>query len=144
MRLLYIPIQKIVPPPAPDSLLFGYGEIYCIVNRVTGERYIGQTRCMKSIGGRYRYHGYMSRFQQHMKDAFSPNPETQNKCPKFYRAIREHGRHLFYVYRLEQCLLQEINQREKYYIRFYRTRKLGYNITTGGQRMRKGRKRKAK
>lgn len=140
MRLLYIPIQEIIPPPPADANLFGYGEIYCIVNQITGQRYIGQTRCMKRINGNYRYHGYFSRFQQHMSDAFSSDPKRKNNCPKFYSAIRKYGRDFFYVYLLEQCRIEEINRREKYFIRFYQSRKKGYNITTGGQRLRKRRK----
>ncbi len=122
------------PKEAEQKLLIeklqDYGEIYCIVNCRTNMKYIGQTKCLKKRGKKYIYSGYRSRFQIHLKNAFNNNYED---CPKLYRAISECGELNFYIYLLERCLRSELNKQERYYIRKYKTRRRGYNTTTGGQ-----------
>ena len=116
-----------------------YGEIYRITNRMTGEGYVGQTKCMKRINGRTQYSGYENRFLQHLGNAI--DPERQNDCPKLYEAIRKYGKEMFYVELLERCLMDQMNERERYYIKTLGTRKNGYNVTRGGQYKRKPRRR---
>lgn len=133
-KLRYVPIQRLskYKDPTPEELLIT-GEIYCIMNSHTGERYVGQTTCAKMKNGRIIYAGYMDRYDQHVANAFSTNEQTKNACPKLYEAIRQYGAHAFFVILLERCLLGEMNQREIAYIRKFRCRKRGYNVTKGGQ-----------
>jgi group I intron endonuclease len=108
------------------------GYIYCITNIKNKLKYIGQTKCYKKINGKFANKNPEDRFKQHLTKAF--NKKTMNDCQKFYTAIREYGKELFYFEILEKCLLNDINKREKYYIRKYNTKKNGYNISRGGKK----------
>lgn len=112
--------------------LMNKGEIYCITNKISGEKYIGKTKCMKKIGDKYMYKGYEHRFKQHMSRAFSDNEDTANDCWKFYAAIRYYGWDTFTVQLLERCDLAVINQKERDYIKRFNTRRKGYNSAKGG------------
>jgi hypothetical protein len=120
------------------SLLASMGEIYCIVNNRTGLRYIGQTKCLKSIGGKMVYRGYKYRFQQHLKQALA-NKKDEG-CPILHKAIRLYGSKMFYVRLVERCFRNELNAKEIFYIKYYKTRVRGYNVSRGGQRYRKKKK----
>ena len=115
----------------PVSLYKDQGEIYCITNRQNQMKYIGQTKCIKIRNGKTEYKGYEDRFQQHLANALSTGKQ-RNACEKFYNAIREFGKDAFYVQLLERCSLEDLNKRERYYIRKYKTRKQGYNMDAGG------------
>jgi group I intron endonuclease len=108
------------------------GEIYCITNRMNGDKYIGKTKCMKKVNGTLVYRGYQDRFRQHLLRATSDNEETAQECAKFYGAIRYYGWDAFTVELLERCDLSQINQRERYYIKTLNTRRRGYNTARGG------------
>lgn len=112
------------------SSLDQYGEIYCIMNRKTGYKYIGQTKCMHKVGEKYVYKGFKCRYDKHMKLALKPDNVD---CPKFYTSIRKHGTSMFFVFLLERCLLKDMNSKEIMYIRHYKSRTFGYNVTRGGQ-----------
>jgi len=112
--------------------LMNQGEIYCITNRFTQEKYIGKTKCLKKINNKYVYKGYEHRFQQHMQRAFSENEKMKNDCKKFYTAIRYFGKDAFIVEMIERCDLSIINQRERFYIQHFKTRRKGYNAAAGG------------
>ena len=127
--------------PAMDQLLV-LGEIYCIINSQTGERYVGQTSCAKLRNGSIVYAGYRERFDQHMQSAYSTNAQTRVGCPKLYEAVRTYGRHAFFVILLERCPLGEMNTREIAYIRKFKCRSRGYNVTRGGQFAKFGKKRR--
>jgi group I intron endonuclease len=107
------------------------GEIYIITNKVTGMKYIGQTKCMKKRNNKEIYKGYLDRFSQHLRNAF--NPKKYEDCSKLYIAIRTYGVENFSVHLCERCLLPDINKRERYYIRKLNTRRNGYNIDRGGK-----------
>jgi group I intron endonuclease len=109
------------------------GEIYCITNTETGERYIGQTTCMKKRDGRLVPLGADHRFKQHVKNAMSDSPERKTACRKLYKAIRRYGEERFKLDVLETCGLKDLNQKERYYIRKYDSIKGGYNIARGGK-----------
>ncbi len=133
-----------VPFPLEPEDLTDKGEIYALINWKTQKLYIGQTKCLKKFGSSYVYRGFYARFEKHSKNAFSTNLEQRHSCPKLYDAIRKDGPSLFFPVLLERCLRSELNRRERYYIKLYRTRRLGYNVTAGGQRQRKPRKRKGR
>lgn len=112
--------------------LMNQGEIYCITNKLTGEKYIGKTKCMKKVGDKYVYKGHEHRFRQHMTRAFSDNEDTANDCWKFYAGIRYHGWDAFTVHMIERCDLSIINQKERAYIKQFNSRRKGYNSAKGG------------
>ena len=119
------------------------GEIYMITDKRNGKRYIGQTKCVHVKNGKEVINHAEDRFKEHLQKAFSTNEETRLSCPRFYEAIREVHREklreVFEVTMLERCLQWELNVKEKYYIKLWKTRKNGYNITTGGQKARRRR-----
>lgn len=88
------------------------GYIYKITNKVNGKSYIGQTRY--TIEFRWRQH-------LHKKDN-----------TYFHNAIRKYGADNFIVEKLEECDIEDLNEKEIYYIAKYNTFKAGYNLTIGG------------
>lgn len=94
-----------------------YGRIYIIKNRVNDKVYIGQTHVSIKL-----------RFQNHLSAARRGLDYVIGK------AIRKYGEENFYVELLEECLLEELNEREKYWIAFFKSTdtKFGYNMSTGG------------
>ena len=88
------------------------GYIYKITNKVNGKSYIGQTRY--TIEFRWRQH-------IHKKDN-----------TYFHNAIKKYGVDNFIVEKLEECNIEDLNEKEIYYIAKYNTFKDGYNLTIGG------------
>lgn len=88
------------------------GYIYKITNKVNGKSYIGQTRY--TIEFRWRQH-------LHKKDN-----------TYFHNAIRKYGADNFIIEKLEECNIEDLNEKEIYYIAKYNTFKDGYNLTIGG------------
>ena len=95
------------------------GFIYKITNLVNDKIYIGQTR-----------QPYEQRFIQHKSHA-----RTGCSNHKVARAFRKYGDENFIVELVEECDLNELDAREKYWIAFYQSTKddYGYNISDGGQ-----------
>ena len=52
---------------------------------------------------------------------------------KFYKALREYGLENFVVSIIELCPVEELDEKEIYYIDLYDTYHHGYNSTPGGQ-----------
>jgi group I intron endonuclease len=62
------------------------------------------------------------------------NPEYLGSGTLLKRAIEKHGRNNFIKETLEVCSTQEeLNEREKYWIKETKAQELGYNIAEGGQ-----------
>lgn len=91
------------------------GSIYIIRNTINNKVYIGQTTQTVSI-----------RFTNH-KMASRTGEDT-----KFYRAMRKHGEENFYPELLEQVEIENLNNRERYWIKYYDSYYNGYNSTLGG------------
>lgn len=106
------------------------GEIYMIKNKITGECYVGQTRCIKIIGDRQKYSGYERIFSRHIARANRSN--EKGGCKLLYEAIREYGRENFEVELLERCELRRMNEKKLQYINKYNTMVRGYNMTQHG------------
>ena len=96
--LRYVPISRLHNTVPPMDQLLILGEIYCVINSQTGERYVGQTSCAKMRNGNIVYAGYLERFEQHLQNAFSTNAQTRVGCPKLYEAIRASWEKQFLCY----------------------------------------------
>ena len=93
--------------------------IYKITNLVNGKSYIGQSVNIER------------RFINHKSVAFNPNDRNYNY--PLYRAIRKYGIENFSFEILEECLKNELNEKEVFYIDKYRTHGInGYNQDDGG------------
>lgn len=94
-----------------------YGRIYIIKNTLNSKVYVGQTTVSLKL-----------RFQNHLSAA---------RCNKGYvigKAIRKYGEQNFYIELLEECLTEEINNREIYWIKLFDStnNNFGYNMSIGG------------
>lgn len=92
------------------------GYIYCITNKLDGAKYIGQTR--RDIA---------TRFQEHLWDYRGKS--------KLHTAIQKYGRENFSVEEVEKVEFTDskiLDEREKYWIKYYNTQENGYNILPGG------------
>ena len=94
-----------------------YGRIYIIRNTVNDKVYVGQTHVSIKL-----------RFQNHLSAARRGLDYVIGK------AIRKYGEDKFYVELLEECLIEELNEREKYWIKFFKAtnNRFGYNMSIGG------------
>lgn len=94
-----------------------FGRIYIIRNIVNDKVYIGQTKVSLKL-----------RFQNHLSAA------RKGKDYIIGKAIRKYGEEKFYIELLEECTIEELNEREKYWISYFNStnNKFGYNISIGG------------
>lgn len=88
--------------------------IYKITNLLNGCSYIGQS---SNIENRIQQHFF---YYKHEKSVLHAN-------------IKKYGVKNFSWEILEICSLEELDQKEKYWINYYNTFKNGYNRTLGGQ-----------
>ena len=96
------------------------GYIYKITNLFNGKIYIGQTS--QTINQRWK---------EHLKDSKNP------KYP-LHKAIHKYGIENFKIEEIEACEIENLNEREIYWISFYNSYKgsNGYNATLGGEGVR--------
>lgn len=94
--------------------------IYLVTNTINKIQYIGQA---KNIYVRFNNH--------HKTDYLNPKNSCYNT--KFYKALREYGLENFVVSIIELCPVEELDEKEIYYIDLYDTYHHGYNSTPGGQ-----------
>lgn len=93
------------------------GLIYKITNQINNKVYIGQT--VGTLSKRWREHCHEA--------------EEGNKNYYLYQAMRKYGIENFNIEVLEECSNEELNIRERYWIkRFDSFGKNGYNLTVGG------------
>lgn len=93
------------------------GYIYCISNKINFYKYVGKT--IRSI---------QERFSEHCRDS------QKEKCENrpLYKAMRKYGIENFYVQLLEEVDIQDLEQKEQFWINQLDTYKNGYNATCGG------------
>lgn len=94
------------------------GFIYKITNNINGKVYIGQT--IKTI---------KKRWQQHICN--SSKPYFQQIV--LYKAMKKYGKENFYIEPIEEIDNSQLDEREKYWIKYYNSYKNGYNSTIGGK-----------
>lgn len=93
------------------------GFIYKITNTINNYNYIGQTT-----------KGIEQRFKEHLKR--SNNDKSNNK---FHNAIKHYGKENFRVDLVECCEDSDLNEREIYWISYYKKlNEAQYNIAEGG------------
>ena len=94
-----------------------YGSIYCIKNDINDKVYIGKT--LSSL---------KTRFQEHCKDS------TRTRCDKrpLYNAMNKYGVEHFAIELIEKVPIEQLNERERYWIDYYGSYGGGYNATSGG------------
>jgi len=90
------------------------GLIYCVHCISTGKKYIGQTTQILE-----------KRINRH----FSDSKKTDYH---FHRAIKKYGKENFIFGVIEECNLDDLNEKEVYWIGEYNTFLSGYNSDTGG------------
>lgn len=93
--------------------------IYCIENMITNKKYIGQS---VNIEDRWRRHKGELNNDSHCNDYLQ-------------KAWNKYGENNFNFYTLEHCSIDQLDEREIYYINYYNTidRDYGYNLKSGGQ-----------
>lgn len=88
--------------------------IYKITNKINKKVYIGQS---KDIISRWNAHKYY----------------TYNNKTKLQNAFSKYGISNFDFEIIEECLISELDEKEKYWINYYNSYEDGYNMTLGGQ-----------
>ena len=94
--------------------------IYKIVNKANNKIYVGQSIDIEE------------RWKQHQWKAFNSNELAYNSA--IHSAFRKYGLENFYYEVIEECLPEELNEREIYWIeQLQSVVPNGYNILSGGQ-----------
>ena len=99
--------------------------IYLITNVVNDKKYIGKTT----------KHNPFDRWKEHKNTARLNNKQAQSM--PILRAIRKYGADSFIFTLIEECPDETVNDRERHYIQEYNTYNYGYNITLGGDGIKK-------
>ena len=95
--------------------------IYKIENKINGKVYIGQSVNIRK------------RFIEHRYRAYDKKDEKTYDL-YLYAAIRKYGKENFSFTIIEECKAEELNNREMYWIDYYKSnqKEHGYNLTDGG------------
>ena len=94
------------------------GKIYIISNTINNKVYIGQT--IQTLKKRFNGHCCYSK-------------SDRSEYMYIKRAIHKYGRENFTIKLLEECPIENLNEREIYWIKQYDSYNNGYNLTLGGQ-----------
>lgn len=100
--------------------------IYLITNKINGKKYVGQSVDIER------------RFSEHLRSAqpeiYSHKSERDIKTP-IHLAMQKYGIKNFSLTVLEECPKEQLNEKERYWISYYKSneKSYGYNISSGGQ-----------
>lgn len=92
--------------------------IYQITNNINGKIYVGKTT----------KNNIQERWEEHLKDYKKPRCEKR----PLYDAMNKYSPENFSIKELEKCSLEELNDKEIYWIEKLGSFKYGYNATIGG------------
>lgn len=92
--------------------------IYKIENLINGKVYIGQSKEIEK------------RIRRHKKAVVNKNDKAYNY--PLYKSIRKYGIENFSFKIIEECLVSELNEKERFWIKYYNSFFEGYNQTFGG------------
>lgn len=93
--------------------------IYKITNLINNQIYIGQARDLSR------------RIYEHKYRSFKENTSDYNSA--IGTAIREYGLDNFNIEIIENCSIEELDEKERYWIKYYNSYYEGYNRTLGGR-----------
>lgn len=112
-----------------------YGIIYKIENIITHSVYVGQTTHPKGFNGRYYYKGIGIERVYH--DLVSKRERNERYNKHLLRSIEKCGFDAFVVDELLDTALtiEELNEKETYYIKKFNSYRNGYNMSFGGDSM---------
>ena len=91
--------------------------IYLVSNNVNDKVYVGQTR--RPLKKRWYDHVF--------------NSTHEERVSLIDRAIKKYGKENFKISVIEEVKSEKLNERERYWISYYNSNKIGYNITIGGE-----------
>jgi group I intron endonuclease len=94
------------------------GIIYCFHCIPTGKKYIGMTQ--KTLNHRVKQH-------------INNTKRDYKVSKKFYNSIKKYGIENFIIGIIEECNINLLSEKEKFYIEKYDTYKNGLNSTLGGE-----------
>lgn len=95
--------------------------IYCFTNLINNKKYIGQSIDIQE------------RISQH-KYRYKVKNDSGYRCA-FHSALRKYGWENFSFSVVEECAIEELDNKERYWIQKYNTMSpCGYNLTVGGQK----------
>ncbi len=100
-----------------DDKIYSKIGIYGIKNLINNKIYVGKTGM--NFGDRWDSHKALLKSGKH------DNPHLQNAWNKY-------GAENFEFFIIEECSLEQLNEREMYWIEYYRELDLSYNIHDGG------------
>lgn len=96
--------------------------IYGIRNKINDKWYIGQSQNIKERNYREKRNMKLGKFH------------NSNENPHFVNAIKKYGVNAFEFVIIEYCSVNELNEKEIYYIKKYNSKSPnGYNLTDGGK-----------
>ena len=109
-----------------------YGVIYKIQNTITHEIYIGQTTHPRGFNGRYDFKG--NGIERVYKKLLGNETRGESHNQHLRRSIKKFGFDVFEVIEVFDTAntLEELNEKESYYIGLFDSYKNGYNQSFGG------------
>lgn len=109
-----------------------YGVIYKIENTITNEIYIGQTTHPRGFNGRYDFKG--DGIERVYKKLLGNEIRKERHNQHLRRSIKKFGFDAFKVIEVFDVAetLEELNEKESYYINLFDSYKNGYNQSFGG------------
>lgn len=112
-----------------------FGIIYKIENKITHEVYIGQTTHKRGFNGRYDFKG--NGIERVYKKLLGNEKRGESHNQHLRRSIKKFGFDAFEVVEVFDTAetLEELNEKESYYICFFDSYKNGYNQSFGGDSM---------